>query len=59
MVPFHNWDCLSFQLSHREVDVVIKDRHQMDRLLKFLIHNLRTLDGEKGTANDLLNLMNK
>jgi len=27
MVPFHCWDCLSIQLNHREVDIVIKDKH--------------------------------
>ena len=31
----------------------------MNYLLKFLISNLRTLDGEKGSANKLLDLMNE
>ena len=30
----------------------------MDIFLKFLIYNLRTLDGQKGTAEKILALMN-
>ena len=31
----------------------------MNRLLKYLIHNLRTLDGNRDSANGILELMNK
>lgn len=46
-------------MGRREVDIAIKDTHQMDCLLKFLIRKLRTVDGKKGTANALLSVMNK
>jgi len=59
IVPFHSWNCLSIELSHREVDIVIKDQLQMDCLLKFVIRNLRTLDGKRGSANKILDQMNR
>ena len=51
---FHSWECLSLQMANRDVDVVIKDLYQMNMLLKFLIHSLRTIDGYRGTADPVL-----
>ena len=59
MIPFHCWNCLSIQLNHREVDIVITDTEQMDMLLKFLIQILRTVDGRRGSANKILAIMNE
>lgn len=56
---FHSWECLSLQMAHRDVDVVIKDLYQMNMLLKFLIHSLRTIDGYRGTADPVLEVLNK
>ena len=42
---FYSWECLSLQLNHRDVDLVIRDENQMNKLLKFLIRKLRTIDG--------------
>ena len=58
-LPLYSWQCLTLQLGNRDVDLVIKDEKEMDRFLKFLIHNLRTLDGNRGSANKLLDVMNK
>ena len=59
IVPFHSWNCLSIQLNHREVDIVIKDTNQMDFFLKFLIRNLRTIDGKRGTADVIIEEMTR
>jgi len=58
-VLFHNWDCISLELPGREVNLVIPDMDDMNHLLKFLIYKMRTLDGEKGSANNVLNLLNE
>jgi hypothetical protein len=58
-IPFHSWNCLTLQLAHREVDLVIRNEDHMNKLLKFLIYSLRTLDGSRNSASNVLNLMNK
>lgn len=58
-VPFYSWECLTLQLGNRDVDLVIRDEKQMNRLLKYLIHNMKTLDGNKNSALKVLELMNK
>ena len=45
-VPFYSWNCITIQLEHRDVDLVIRNEYQMKVLLKFLIHSLKTIDGE-------------
>jgi hypothetical protein len=56
-VPFYAWECLTLQLKDRDVHLVLRKQEDMDLLLKFLIHKLRTMDGKKGSAEALLNLM--
>jgi len=58
-LPFYSWECLTLQLSHRDVDLVIRNESQMNCLLKLLIHSMRTMDGHKGTADKMLEAMNK
>lgn len=58
-LPFYSWQCLTLQLGNRDVDLVIKDEQQMDCFLKYLVHNLRTLDGNRNSANKVLKLMNE
>lgn len=50
-VPFFSWECITLKLKDRDVDLVIRDDQQMNKLLKFLIHKLRTVDGTSGSAN--------
>ena len=54
MLPFHSWNCISLEMSHREIDLVIKREKDMDILLKFLIRNLRTVDGVRNSANRII-----
>ena len=49
-LPFYSWQCLSLQLKHRDVDLVIKSEKNMDKLLGFIVYNLRTVDGVKDSA---------
>ena len=52
-LPFLSWECISIKMGHREVDLVIKDQDQMNRLLKYLIVKTCTLDGRQGSAKKL------
>ena len=56
--PFFAWQCLTLQLGHRDVDLVIPDQKQMDMFLTFLVHSLKTLDGERDSAVKLLDTLN-
>lgn len=53
-LPFHSWNCITLKLGRRDVDLVIKDEHQMQVLIKFLVFSLCTLDGTKNSARPLL-----
>ena len=56
-MPFHSWDCLTLQLPHRDIDLVIKNEKHMKMLIEFLVHTLKTMDGSKDSALPMLNLM--
>ena len=58
-LPFYAWECISIHLKERTIDLVIKERNHLFCLLKFLIWNLNTVDGKKGTALQLLDHVNQ
>ena len=41
-------------MAHRDVDLVVPRDSDMDALLKFLIHKLRTIDGCRGSAEKII-----
>ena len=49
-LPFYSWQCLTLQLSDRDVDLVIKDQKSMDLLIKFLVFSMNTKDCRKDSA---------
>ena len=53
-MPYFAWQCISLTLSHREVDIVIKNEKEQNNLVKFLLYKLNTVDGKAGSANKLL-----
>ena len=57
-LPFFSWNCLTLCLEHRDVDLVIKDEEDMEKLLKFLIYKMNTVDGVAGSAEKILRKMN-
>ena len=58
-LPFYSWQCITLYLSHREVDLVIPDQRDMSYFLRFLIYKLRTVNGQRGSAEPLLDLANQ
>ena len=57
--PFYAWECLSIDMGNRDVDLVIRNEKHMKYVLKFIISGMRTLDGRKGTANKILDVLNE
>ena len=57
-VPFNSWNCITLQISNRDVDLVIRNDSDMEKFLKFLIYNLKTLDGTRDSASKLIKIMN-
>ena len=53
-LPFHSWNCITIQLPHRDIDLVIKCEESMRRLINFLVHRLRTIDGVRDSAVPLV-----
>jgi hypothetical protein len=56
-LPFYSWNCLTLQMSHRDVDLVIRNDNDMEKVLKFLIYNLKTLDGSKNSALKMIEIV--
>ena len=48
-VPFYAWQCITLQLRHRMVDLVIKNQQDMDDFLMILIDGMKTVDGNKNS----------
>ena len=36
-LPFYSWNCITLQLKHRDVDLVIRDGKHMEIFLRFII----------------------
>ena len=53
-LPFFCWDCIAIETKARTIDLVIPDQEQMNDLLKFLIYELRTSDGDTGSSEGIL-----
>ena len=58
-MPFYSWQCVSLQLRHRDVDIVIKNERQQNNFVKFLLYKLNTVDGKINSAKKILEALNK
>ena len=52
-VPFDSWNCLTLSTARKDFDIVIKDDHQMLIILRFLIQSIRSVDGQRGSADKI------
>lgn len=52
-LPFFCWECLTIFFKQTTLDIVIKDQNSMDTLLKYLIHEINTVDGTRDSATDV------
>jgi len=53
-MPFFSWNCITLQLKTRDVDLVIRNESDMNRLLKFLVFSIKTWDGSRNTAEPVI-----
>ena len=50
-MPFYGWECLTLQLNNRgDVYILIQNEKVMADFIKLLIYELKTMDGNAGTA---------
>lgn len=56
-LPFYSWNCITLQMKHRDVDLVIRNESDMEKVIKFLIYNLKTVDGAKNSALKLIKIV--
>ena len=49
-VPFKSWECITLQLEHRDVDLIIDNEKTMKMFLKILIYKMNTIDGSKDSG---------
>jgi hypothetical protein len=47
---FKSWQCVTIQLKHREVDLVVKNQSQMDNLISLILYKTHSLDGMPGSS---------
>lgn len=44
-VPFFSWDCITLQLTNRDVNLVIRNEEDMNKLILLLVYKMQTIDG--------------
>lgn len=54
-IPFYAWECITLQGKFNNINLVIKSQKDMKNFLRFLIFQLNTIDGNRGTANPIIN----
>ena len=58
-MPFYSWQCITLQLKHREVDLVIPDDNDMNDFLEIIIEAMNTVNGVKDSAVVIKEKMHK
>jgi hypothetical protein len=50
---FFPWECITIFLENREIDLVIRNEEHMKMFIRFLVYNLRSVDGNTGSAEGI------
>jgi len=53
-LPLYSWECITILTKYRTIDLLIKNQSDMFDLLYFLISKLKTIDGNAGSAKELV-----
>lgn len=56
-LPFFCWQCISIQISSRDVDLIIPNEAEMLLFIRFLLLSLKSLDGTAGSAEPTISAM--
>ena len=54
-LSFFCWECLSIETPLSDIDIVIKNETNMNVFLKYLIIEIETQDGKRGSAVEAIN----
>ena len=57
-VPFYSWQCITLALPNRDVDLVIHSEKHMSYFLKYLVSEMETVDGRKGSGAKIIQALN-
>lgn len=49
-LPFYAWECITLRFSYRDIDFVIQNDTNMQIFIEFLLYELKSADGLRGTA---------
>jgi hypothetical protein len=49
-VPFYSWQCVTIEMEHKEMDLIIKDEFEMDVLLGVITYHMNTCNNERNSA---------
>ena len=47
--PFYAWDCLTLQLPHRDIDIIIRKETQYMMLVTYLLNEMNSINGIRGS----------
>ena len=53
-LPYHSWNCLTISLKERDIDIVVHDEQDLEKLIKFLMRRMNSIDGIKDSAEPLI-----
>ena len=53
-LPLYAWECISVETSMRTIDLVIHSPNDMVSFITYLIHTLKTIDGQRGSGLKIL-----
>lgn len=53
-VPFYSWQCITLALPNRDVDLVIQSEKHMSYFLKYLVSEMETVDGRRGSGSKII-----
>ena len=56
-MPFYSWQCLTLNLKERSVDLVIPNDQDFDRLVKYLLYKMDSVDGNKDSGLKIFQLL--
>lgn len=58
-LPWYSWQCITIKMAHRDVDLVIKNERSQNKLVKYLLYKLETIDGKAGSAKRIIQMMDE
>ena len=58
-MPYSSWQCISLKLDTRDVDLVIKNERNQNKLVKYLLYKMKSIDGRVNSASKIISMMDQ